>query len=72
MQYSIDTGSVTVNSAEFSVNFTNQFKNVPVVAAVGDSNTEIFLSDVTTGGFKINVSSFSSSFVVKYHAIDRS
>ena len=54
MQYSIDTGSVTVNSAEVSVNFTTQFKNVPAVAAVGDSNTEIFLSDVTTGGFKIN------------------
>lgn len=72
MEYTIDTGEVTIDSEEVSVAFTANFKAMPFVVATSDSNVEIYLSEITASGFKVSTGSFTDSFTVRYHAIERS
>tara|TARA_Y100000996_G_C22216413_1_gene517622 strand:+ start:87 stop:305 length:219 start_codon:yes stop_codon:yes gene_type:complete len=72
MQYIIETGTATVDSESKSVTLTGEFKNTPAVTLIGDENVNIFISDVSSTGFNINVSNFTTNITVRYHAIERS
>lgn len=72
MQYLIENGSADIDSEQVTVSLTGAFKRPPAVSIIGDYNSNIFISDVTEAEFKVNVSSYTIPFTVKYHAIERS
>jgi hypothetical protein len=72
MQYIIETGTATVDSESKSITLAGEFKNTPYITLLSNDNTNLFISNVSSSGFNINVSNFTTNITVKYHAIERS
>ena len=65
--------TITAISVDSEVNGTaGEFKNTPYITLLSNDNTNLFISNVSSSGFNINVSNFTTNITVKYHAIERS